>query len=342
MLANPSRHPGADATAAASAAAHDVLTSLFPTLQASFDTALTYSLAGVADGAAETEGVQLGEEVAAQVLAARANDGSTATVNYVPGTLPGQWQPTPPAFAAAAFPQWANLAPFAMTSSSQFRPEDGPPALTSDEYAQAYNQVKELGSATSTTRTADQTQLAQFWADGAGTFTPPGHWNQIAEEAALAQGNSLAENARLFAVLNFALGDAAITSWSAKYRDNFWRPVTAIRAGDTDGNNGTVADVGWTPLLVTPPFPSTTSGHSTFSATAATVLTAFFGEGFRFSDAGDRTQPASPRTFSSFQSAANEAGMSRIYGGIHYTFDNTLGLSSGRALGEYVVQKYLG
>lgn len=336
--ANPGQHPRADATAAASAAARDVLAGLFPTLTSAFDTALTFCLDGVVDGAAETEGVQVGRQVAAEILALRANDGSTAVTPYTPGTEPGDWQPTPPANAAALLPNWPTVTPFAMTSGSQFRVA-APPALNSAEYAAAYNQVKSLGQNTSTTRTADQTEIALFWADGAGTFTPPGHWNQIAQSASLRQGLSLAENARLFAALNVAGADAAIVSWDAKYAYNYWRPVTAIRAGDTDGNDATAADPNWTPLIVTPPFPTYTSGHSTFSGAASVVLTAFFGDNFAFTDRGDRAQTA-VRSFASFAQAADEAGLSRVLGGIHYSFDNQAGLASGRALGRYVADNF--
>lgn len=150
------------------------------------------------------------------LLAWRNTDGSNNVVSYTPGTEPGDWQPTPPDLLLALLPQWLDVTPFTITSSSQFRPE-GPPALDSAEYTADLNQVKALGSLSSTTRTAEQTEIAQFWADGAGTFTPPGHWNLIAERVSLAQGNTLSENARLFALLNVAEADAGIVAWDAKY-----------------------------------------------------------------------------------------------------------------------------
>jgi membrane-associated phospholipid phosphatase len=336
----PALQPGADMTAAASQAAHDVLVSLFPAQTATLDAALATWLAKVTDGTAETAGVQLGQQTAADIIAWRANDGSNVTINYIPGTDPGQWQPTPPAFAPALSPQWGSVTPFAMTTSDQFRGAIQIPSLTSDEYTQAYNEVKEIGDVNSTTRTADQTQIALFWADAGSTFTPPGHWNEIAQTVSLRQGLSLATNAWLFMVLGVAEADAAITSWSYKFSDNFWRPVTAIRAGDTDGNPLTDADPNWTPLIVTPPFPATTSGHSTFSGAASTVLAGFFGDHYAFTDRGDPSQAAT-RSYTSFSQAADEAGMSRIYGGIHWSFDNTSGLASGRALGQYVVDNFL-
>src|SRR5262249_55218942 len=152
----------------------------------------------------------------------------------------------------------------------------------SPEWADAFNEVKSLGAANSPTRTEEQTQIARFWVDGLGTYTPPGHWNQIAGEIAQARGNSLAENARLFMQLNVALADAAIVAWDAKYHAEFWRPVTAIRAAASDGNDETAADPGWTSLLVTPNFPEYVSGHSTFSGAAEAILAAAFGADVTF------------------------------------------------------------
>src|SRR5262249_38737780 len=210
--------------------------------------ALTTSLAAIPDGAAENEGSAVGRYAANKILEARKNDGANVNVPYTPGSGPGAWVPTPPAFAASLFPQWPGVKPFAMTSTSQFRPPT-PPALTSADYAAAYNEVKAYGGdgvTTPTIRNADQTLIAKFWADGAGTETPPGHWNTIAEDVARAQGTTLVQNARLFALLNIALADAAIDAWDCKYSFNLWRPVTAIRAGDTDGNSDPAHDGTWT------------------------------------------------------------------------------------------------
>jgi hypothetical protein len=224
-----------------------------------------------------------------------------------------------------------------MTSGSQFRPAP-PPALDSDAYAAAINEVKDLGRADSTTRTDEQTQIARFWNDGLGTAFAPGYWNRIAGQVATDQGLSLVQNARLFAMLNIATADALISCWDAKYTYNLWRPVTAIRAADTDGNPDTEADANWTPLLVTPNFPSYTSAHSTVSAAAAEVLTALFGAENSCS-VGAEGVPYT-RSFTSFDAAA-EAGQSRIYGGIHYQFDNQAAHVSGRAVGRFVVANFL-
>jgi PAP2 superfamily len=181
----------------------------------------------------------------------------------------------------------------------------------------------------------EQTEIAKFWADGAGTFTPPGHWNQIAQDVARDNFNSLVDNARLFATLNVAQADAAICCWDTKYTYSFWRPITAIRNADKDGNDQTTLDTSWTSLLTTPNFPSYTSGHSTFSAAAAAVLTNFYGNNYKFSTTGPGL-PGVTRSFTSFDKAAEEAGMSRIYGGIHFMSDNTAGLAAGKQVGEHI------
>lgn len=331
--------PGTSADAAVAAAAHRALVALFPAQAATFDAKFTASLATITDGAAETNGVALGNLVADKMLALRANDGWNAVVAYTPGSGPGVWVPTPPAFAAGLLPQWGNVTPFAMTSSSQFTPQ-GIPALGSTVYAAAFNEVKELGSATSGTRTADQTNIAKFWANGAGTATPPGHFNLIAQAAASSQQNNLGQNARLFAEINVAMADAAISAWNAKYVTNYWRPVTAIQNADTDGNANTAKDATWTPLLTTPPFPTYVSGHSTFSGAGAAVLKSFFGrDNIAFTLASeDPTVPS--RSYTSFSQAALESGVSRIYGGIHFSFDNVDGLSAGAKIGNLVASKF--
>lgn len=327
------------AEAAASAAAHKVMLALYPARAASHDALHTTLLAGIPNGPAKSKGIVWGEQVAGAILAARASDGSTNVVVPPAATLPGHWVPTPPAFAPYLLPQWAFLQPFTMESSDQFRPSRQP-TLDSLGYVSEYYLVRELGSASSTARTADQTQIALFWADGAGTETPPGHWNDIAQDISVTQGNTLVENARLFALLNLALADAAICSWDAKYVYNCWRPITAIRAGDNDGNDATVGDPTWTPLITTPPFPEHTSGHSTFSGAGATILALFYGTDNIPFTTGSDALPGVTRSFTSFSDAATEAGMSRIYGGIHFMAANIGGLSAGEAIAEQAFAKY--
>ena len=278
--------------------------------------------------------------MAQTLLAYRAKDGSQATVIYASRNPIGVWRPTAPTFAKSALPQWPGVKPFVMTSAAQFRPAV-PPALNSATYATDFNEVKELGAKNSTTRTAGQATIAQFWADGPGTVTPPGHWNGIARELALQRGNSMEENARLFALLNIAEADAGILCWDCKYACNLWRPITAIQNADLDENPATEKDADWTPLLATPPFPEYTSGQRTFSSAGASVLAAFFGsDSIPFTTISEDV-PGVSRSHASFSEAAAEAGMSRIYGGIHFMSANTQGLLSGARLGQFVVENIL-
>jgi PAP2 superfamily len=329
----PSAVPAsASREAAASAAAHGALVNLFPASTSSFDALHTAILATIPNGPHKTAGIVWGEFVANQILAARANDGSSAVVPPPGGSGPGVWIPTPPAFLPYLLPQWGFVAPFGMNSSSQFRPP-GPPSLDSQQYAADYNEVKELGAAIGSTRTEDQTQIALFWADGAGTETAPGHWNSIAQIIADARGNTLEENARLFALLNIAMADAAICAWDAKYTFDFWRPVTAIAFAEPQLN--------WMSFIVTPPFPDYTSGHSTISAAAAAVLPLFYGtEDLPFTTGSDFL-PGVYRSFSTCLDAADEAALSRIYGGIHFRSASEDGLQAGIGIGQWTFTHYL-
>jgi hypothetical protein len=326
--------------AAASAAAHSVLLALFPTNGPAFDGLHANVLAGILDDPRRASGIAWGESVAGQILAARANDGSAAVVTPLPVVNVGDWIPTPAAFAPFLLPQWGFVTPFAMAQSAQFRPP-GPPALNSAAWAAAFNEVKALGAAVGSTRTPDQTQIALFWADGAGTETPPGHWNSIAQDVGAALGNTLDENARLFALLNIAMADAAICAWEAKYVFHNWRPVTAIRNAETDGNPDTQPDSAWSSFIATPPFPDYVSGHSTFSGAASTVLALFYGTDSIPFTTGSDFLPGVLRSFSSFSAASEEAMNSRLYGGIHYRFANEDGLAAGQDIGEWTATHYL-
>jgi hypothetical protein len=316
----------ADPTVAAAVAGHRALTELYPGRADDLDATLMDVLNPVPAGPAKTRGIALGQAVAEQVLRWRDADGCTGRASaYTPRLEVGRWRPTPPKYDPPLLPGWARVPFFALPEVAAFRPP-APPALSSREYAVAYEQVRALGGTDSVARTREQTEVAFFWADGEGTVTPPGHWNRIARSVALDRRTTLAENARLFALLNVAMADAAIVCWECKFRFDFWRPVTAIREAGQD----------WTPLLPTPPFPAYTSGHSSFSGAAAAALAAYFGtDEVRFSTTSDGL-PGVVRSFGSFSAAAEEAGMSRIYGGIHWSFDNAAGLKCGRDVGEYV------
>jgi PAP2 superfamily/Bacterial Ig-like domain len=329
---------GVSIEASIAGAAHQVLSYLFPAQHALFDAVLSTSLAQVPDGSGETNSVNFGRQVGQAIIELRANDGWDEFEEHRPGTDSGDWQPSEPMYAVALDPQWATMQPWTMSSPDQFLPP-GPPSLGSLRWANAYNEVKSLGARNSAARTADQLQIARFWAGGPGTSTPPGHWNLIAEQVATAAGNSIAENARLFAMLNIALADAAIVAWNSKFADDFWRPITAIHSGLTDDNELTDADSTWQPLLITPPFPEYISGHSTFSGAAATVMTALFGSDFAFSVTSEGLAGVT-RSFTSFDEAAAEAGRSRVYGGIHYEFSNADGQAAGKALANYVLKTF--
>ena len=240
----------------------------------------------------------------------------------------------------ALLPLWGQVQPFALENGLQFLPPP-PPPLRSWRYALEVNYVKHIGEIGSTTRTVEQTEIAQFWGYGPGTATPPGHWNQIAQIVAASEGNSLAQNARLFALLNIAMADAAIVSWDCKYIFNFWRPITAIQLADADGNPWTSPDLAWVPLLATPPFPDYTSGHSTFSGAAARVLAYFYHRDDIAFAVGSDDLPGIVRFYDGFWEAAVESGISRVYGGIHFPSANTWGLRSGAETGAYVVHHHL-
>jgi hypothetical protein len=244
----------------------------------------------------------------------------------------------------AAAPQWATVTPFCIPGDSAFRPPPQPD-LDSAEYTTAFNEVRRLGgngTTTATERDKKQTEIAQFWAGGAGTFTSGGYWNLIAQEVAVARGNTLVENARLFALLNVAQADAYFAVWDAKYAYNFWRPVTAIRAADTDSNPATSPVPDWTPLLVTPNFPSYVSGHSGHSAAAAAVLADFFGtDDISFSLTTDSLPGGVTHSFDSFSEAVREVSDARVFAGIHWRFDVTAGEALGSEVGNYVVSHCL-
>ncbi len=345
--------------AAVAVAAHATLLALYPepALLELFDALLDTHLSAIPDGPDKVAGIELGTSCATRMMETRIDDGSDNDDPYTSGKGPGYWIPTPPQHAEPASPNWPGVTPFTMLSFDQFRPT-GPAGysnmtdlLLSPEYAVNYNEVKEIGAIDSLTRTAEQTFIARFWAnDRDGTYKPPGHLNDITQVIAAQQGNTLFDNARLFALLNLALGDAGIVAWDTKYSTDIdlWRPVTGIRQGNTDGNLDTVVDQEWTPLShdpdvngFTPNFPAYSSGHSTFGAAHAAVLREFYGtDDISFTIGSDDT-PGEFRSFDSLTAAALENGRSRVYLGVHWQFDADAGFSSGSALGEWVAQNKL-
>lgn len=324
-------HRRASTTAAADAAAHDVLVSLYPAFSSLLDAELQEDLTRLPANDRTNDGVAVGHAVAAELLAIRSSDGATITLPpYVPGTQPGDYQLTPPNFEPPDFTQWPRVTPFALTAAGQFRP-DFPPALTSTTYTDAFNEVKEIGLINSTTRTADQTQVGKFWNGNIQDF-----WNEIAQTAALGHDLDLGNSARLFAALNISLADTAIAFFEAKYTYHFWRPVTAIRSAGSDGNPETDPDPAWLPLgTKTAPDPSYPGAHSAISRAGATVLAFYLGDKFTF-DVTSESLTGVTRHFTSFSAAAEEAGLSRIFAGQHFRTDHIAGKILGQRVAEFV------
>ena len=319
---------GALPDAAAATAGHDTLVALYPTMKTELDQRLTRELAMFPDGADKQQGIQVGHTIAEHVVASRANDGSATTPSpFVPGNLPGSYRPTPPNFAAPVFTHWGNVTPFVLNSGAQFRPAP-PPALTSQAYAQALNEVKSLGQNSSPTRTAYQTKSVMLWAG-----SPWNTWNEMAEDSASAHHTNLEFTARLFALLNLSFADSAIAFYDTKYYYQLWRPITAIREANTIGNPLVVSDPAWTPLITTPPDPSYPAAHSTISAAGAVVLSSFFGD----HDQVRVTYNGTTLIFASYTDAAMDTSLSRIYGGAHTRIDHEAGVKLGQNVAQFVL-----
>ena len=321
--------------AAAAQAAHDVLASLYPTRVAIFDAELAISLQGIDENRAQ-QGIRVGQIVAERLLAARSNDGWNVTppAYSLPAT-PGNWQPTPPSGTAAAFTHYGAVTPFGITSGLQFKPNP-PPSMTSAEYAADLNEVKEIGSVNSATRTADQTKVAQLWA---GVNTPTNFlfvWNNVARTVSLARGSSTVEQARLFALTNMALHDALQTTFASKFVYGLWRPVTAIRRADEDSNASTAPDPGWSSLIASPPYPTYAGNNAAIGTSQSTILALFFGrDDIAFQHTWEGAGGAT-RAYAGFSAMADEEARARVYGGIHFTFDNVAGQSVGRNVANYI------
>jgi hypothetical protein len=325
----PAPAPGASAQAAAHAAARTVLTALHPRQHAMIDKHYAEAIAELPDDAGKAAGIALGEQSARLILGARQNDGTFDTADaYRPYTTPGTYVPT-------GLPVISNVAmrkPFALQSVTQFRPGP-PPALTSATWARDFNETKEWGSASSTRRSTQQTETARFWEQ---LGTPA--WNQIARHLADRQPMALPERARVFAQLNIAMFDAYLAVFDTKYHYNFWRPVTAIRNGDRDGNDATERDPGWRPLIDTPPHPEYPCAHCTADGAAGAVMKAAFGAGTL--PPFTVIFPAMPgvkRDYSSIRQLQEEVAMARIWGGVHYRTSNEVGEILGTKVGDHVL-----
>ena len=324
--------------AAAVAAAHQVLVALHPAFKTTLDAALQQSLAEILDGHDKIEGIRIGQTVANRVLAVRSNDGSNAQpIPYVFGTAPGDYQSTPPNFPPQPqFTHWSRVTPFALERASQFRPGP-PPALASDTYSDAFNQIKSLGIVNSTTATADEALTGRFWNGAIQNY-----WNEISQTFAVAHGLTTAQSARLFALLNLSFADDVIAFYDAKYTYNFWRPVTAIRAADSGLNLETIADPNWLPEVgKTAPDPSYPGAHAVISASGAEVLISFFERDHAEFSVTSEVLPGVERSFTSISAAAEEATLSRIFGGQHFRFDLTTGQRLGRDVADFVLDNFL-
>ena len=326
---------GASPEAAAIAAAYRTLVTLRPGSIVALDAARALSLAAIPDGPAKDAGIEAGEDAAAAMLLLRANDGWNAIVLYTPGTNPGDWQPTPLGFAAAAFPQWGEVTPFGLRNGSQFR-APAPPALFTEKYATDYNEVKLVGRIDSLFRPQDRTDVARFYA----AATPVQTWNPVARQVSIAQGMTLSENARTFALLAMAICDASIAVFDTKYHYDFWRPVTAIQGGGSDGNAETLADPNWLPLIATPAFPGYASAHATLSGAARVVLERTFGvHGHNIT----LTNAVLGITldYTDFGQICDDIDDARVYGGIHFRFDQDAGTHQGKMVGNYILTHHL-
>jgi hypothetical protein len=324
--------PSDSQDAAAATAAFRVLVHLVPAQQPSLQAQYAASLAAIPDGSSKTRGIAVGEAAAAAMIAARTNDGRFGAFRFVVGAGAGAWKPVLPGFVNDPSAWLKDAKPFLIRSAAQFR-SDGPLDLTSRRYARELAEVKELGSATSTARTADQTLAARYWAEN-----PPATWSRIFRTLAAQERLSLVDNGRLFAVLYMTGADALISVWADKARCSFWRPITAIREADTDGNPRTEPDAGWLPLIATPPYPEHPSGHSGLSGSFVKTLQQFFGtDKVAWSDTNNA---GLTRSFTRFSQAIDDVVDARVWSGIHFRTADEQGEEIGQQVARWRARHY--
>jgi len=333
---------GASPEAAIAQAAHDVLVAMMPTQQAAFDTALAETLAPLSPGAA-ADGAAVGAAVAREILELRRNDGWNRTPPpYLLPNLPGYWQPTPPNNSAAAFTHYPDVVAFGHGHSQHFVPA-APPALTSEVYTRDFNEVKSLGAVNSTTRTPDQTLVARLIAGGITTTGPSRLWNHVMRDLARSQGLTGIQTARGFALLNMALHDGLRVTFTGKFLYGLWRPVTAIREADRDGNPDTVADPTWLPLITTPPYPAYPGNVTCIGTVGSRVAAHVFGRddipfNVTWSETGG---PGWTRPYNGLRELADEAAQARIWSGIHFVFDHTASKGVCTQVADYITDNQL-
>jgi len=337
---------GASFEAAAAQAAQQILSVAYPDQREKFDRVFMDALRSIPDGPAKQNGVGLGDGIAEQYLAWRAGDGANVLVEFTPNPGPGHWRPDPINPTQEAWgPGWGAVTPFALASAVQFSVPP-PPEITSPQYAASLAEVQQLGALNSSVRTADQAEASRFWAyDRAEIGPPPILFNSAVSQIAQQQGNSVQENARLFAATSMALADAGVASWESKYAYDLWRPISAIREADSDGNPLTEADPDWTPLGApgggvvpdfTPPFPAYVSGHATFGEATFRTLAHFYGTDDVSFELMSGELPGVVRAFDRFSAASQENARSRIYMGVHYDFDDVEGRALGRQIADSI------
>ncbi len=323
----------ASVDAAVAAANHATLGKLIPSQQASIDGAYQAALEKIADGSAKTAGIAVGQKAAAAILAARADDGAAAAEAYRPQTSAGVYVPT----ALPAVPQWPQRKPWLMTRADQFRPAS-PPALTSEQWARDYNEVKSFGGKSSRTRTTEQTDIARFW-----EATLPPIYHGLVRTVAAMPGRDLTRNARLFAAVTQACDDAMIAVFDAKYHYGFWRPISAIRNGDIDGNAATERDASWTPFIDTPMHPEYPCAHCIQAATVGAVLQAEVGNGAQPTwTTTSSTAKGAARRWATLDEFVQEVKDARVYDGVHYRFSVEAGAAMGRQIGALAASRLLG
>jgi hypothetical protein len=323
---------GASSEAAAVAAAHAVLARLYPAQKDALAQAYAKSLGRIADGTARTDGLVVGEKVGAEMIALRASDGATAPNVYRPVTTPGGYVMTTLPIST----HWGTVTPWVLEHAAQFRPGP-PPALTSAEWMRDCREVMDLGARNSRVRTAEQTDIARFWA-----VVGPASWDPVLRGVAATPGRTLLQNARLFALAEMAAADAYIAVFEAKYTYNFWRPITAIRNGDQHPGGSTMLRVAdWEPLIDTPLHPEYPCAHCITSAAVAAVLEAEVGPAFPEITMTSPTAPGVVRRWTTARAFTDEVSIARVYGGIHYRTSMVVGQAMGRQIGELAVKRYL-
>ena len=323
---------GASADAAVIAAAHKMLKHYAPGSAVMLDAARASSLAAIPDGDAKAAGVTVGEAAAAAMIAARTNDVPPVPEFYAPSTGAGEWQSTPScAGGGGVLLHWQNLVPFGIANAADFV-AGPPPALTSNEYAANFEEVKRVGSKTSTERPQDRSDVARFYAGSSPAYV----MNLAARQVAEAQGRSAIHSARALALINMAISDAAVASFATKYRYTLWRPETAIHGAETDGNSKTEADLTWEPYIAAPCFPAYTSNHGSLSGGGAEVLRRVYGAGEHSITMTNVNFPGLVYVYSTFHDITADIADARVYGGIHFRFDQDSGARLGREVGTAV------